>query len=117
MRGALEQAAQDSAFLAENVIGIGVDTTGSNPLPVEGRNVPLDLHEQWKDHLDGAMLVMERSIPAPVKRTASPAWRQTPTALHGQGRQHPFFRVVQEQDLALPGTSRQGCSTHWKSTR
>ena len=74
MRGALEQAAQDSAFLAENVIGIGVDTTGSNPLPVEGRNVPLDLHEQWKDHLDGAMLVMERSIPAPVKRTASPAW-------------------------------------------
>jgi L-ribulokinase len=51
VRGALEEASKDPAFSADQVIGIGVDTTGSSPLPVDERNVPLGLHEQWKDNL------------------------------------------------------------------
>jgi L-ribulokinase len=51
VRGALEQASKDPAFSADQVIGIGVDTTGSSPLPVDERNVPLSLHEKWKDKL------------------------------------------------------------------
>jgi L-ribulokinase len=51
VRGVLEQAVQDPAFSAANIIGIGVDTTGSSPLPVDERNVPLGLYDQWKDHL------------------------------------------------------------------
>jgi len=47
VRGALEQASKEPAFSANEVIGIGVDTTGSSPLPIEERNVPLGLHEKW----------------------------------------------------------------------
>ena len=34
-----------------DVIGVGVDTTGSSPLPVDQQNVPLGLHDKFKDHL------------------------------------------------------------------
>jgi L-ribulokinase len=52
VRGALERASEDAGFSADKVIGIGVDTTGSSPLPVDEHNVPLGLHEKWKDNLD-----------------------------------------------------------------
>src|ERR1700693_3196113 len=41
--GALEQASKEPAFSAGEIIGIGVDTTGSSPLPVDKSNVPLGL--------------------------------------------------------------------------
>jgi L-ribulokinase len=49
--GALEQAARTPSFSRDQVIGIGVDTTGSSPLPVDAHNVPLALNAKWKDHL------------------------------------------------------------------
>jgi L-ribulokinase len=49
--GALAQAAETPDFSAEAVIAIGVDTTGSSPLPVDEKNVPLALDERWKGHL------------------------------------------------------------------
>ena len=51
VRQALAQAARTPGFAAEAVVGIGVDTTGSSPLPVDENNVPLALHERWKTHL------------------------------------------------------------------
>jgi len=51
VRGALAQAAADPAFSAARVIGIGVDTTGSSPIPVDARNVPLALHDPWRGNL------------------------------------------------------------------
>ena len=52
VRGALAAAEQrDPAFSAANVVAIGVDSTGSSPLPVDAHNVPLALHSRWKDHL------------------------------------------------------------------
>ena len=35
----------------DGVIGIGVDTTGSSPLPVEASNVPIAIHPQWSQNL------------------------------------------------------------------
>jgi L-ribulokinase len=49
--GALEQAARVEGFSAEQVIGIGVDTTGSSPLPVDARSVPLALDPKWRENL------------------------------------------------------------------
>jgi L-ribulokinase len=58
---ALAQAKQQRGFSAAKIVGIGVDTTGSSPIPVDAKNVPLalqrkfrkNLHAQcwlWKDH-------------------------------------------------------------------
>lgn len=49
--GALAEAAKDAAFSPDEIIGIGVDTTGSSPIPVDENNVPLALNEKWKDNL------------------------------------------------------------------
>jgi L-ribulokinase len=48
---AIEQARKDPSFAVEKVIGIGVDTTGSSPIPVDQHNVPLGVQPKWKDNL------------------------------------------------------------------
>ena len=47
---ALDRASAQAGFAADRVIGIGVDTTGSTPIPVDAHNVPLALQEAWKDN-------------------------------------------------------------------
>jgi L-ribulokinase len=48
VRGALAAAKKRRGFAAEKIIGLGVDTTGSSPIPVDARNVPLALHKRWR---------------------------------------------------------------------
>ena len=49
---AVAQARQANPdFKPTDVIGIGVDSTGSSPMPVDENNVPLALHPRWKDQL------------------------------------------------------------------
>lgn len=61
VKGALAEAARTPAFKPEDVIGIGVDTTGSTPLPVDAEGEPLAFQDRfandpaamawlWKDH-------------------------------------------------------------------
>jgi L-ribulokinase len=63
--GALAAADRDPAFARARVIGIGVDTTGSTPLPVDAGNRPLGMDPRfrsslaaqawlWKDHTGAA---------------------------------------------------------------
>jgi L-ribulokinase len=49
--GALTAAEEDSEFARARVIGIGVDTTGSTPLPVDALARPLALDPEWSDNL------------------------------------------------------------------
>ncbi|MGA3052113.1 MAG: ribulokinase [Chitinispirillaceae bacterium] len=48
---ALKLARRHKGFSPDNVIGIGVDTTGSTPIPVDRDNVPLALQSKWKRNL------------------------------------------------------------------
>ncbi len=61
VKAALAAARKTRGFDAARIIGLGVDTTGSSPIPVDGKNAPLasskkwqkNLHAQcwlWKDH-------------------------------------------------------------------
>ena len=51
VKGALVEAAREPGFDPSRVVGIGVDTTGSTPLPVDARNQPLALDPKWKGNL------------------------------------------------------------------
>ncbi len=48
--GAIRAAKKSKGFSTAKIIGIGVDTTGSSPIPVDARNVPLALHRKWRKH-------------------------------------------------------------------
>src|SRR5215510_13645916 len=49
--GALSQADAAPGFSRDRVIGIGVDTTGSTPLPVDAKARPLALDPKWETNL------------------------------------------------------------------
>ena len=51
VRGALVAANKQRGFSAELVIGLGVDTTGSSPIPVDRNNRPLALAPKWRKNL------------------------------------------------------------------
>jgi L-ribulokinase len=52
VRGALAAAKRTRGFSANDVVGIGVDTTGSSPIPVDRRNKPLALGGKWRRNLE-----------------------------------------------------------------
>ncbi len=65
VRAALATAARRGGFDAARVVGVGVDTTGSTPIPVDANGRPLGLDERfrgrmaaqvwlWKDHTSHA---------------------------------------------------------------
>jgi L-ribulokinase len=51
VKGALAAAKNHRGFDPSKVIGIGVDTTGSSPIPVDRNNRPLALDKKWRKNL------------------------------------------------------------------
>ncbi|CAN5415333.1 ribulokinase [soil metagenome] len=50
VKGAIELATK-VGFTPDTLVGIGVDTTGSSPLPIDAKNVPLALDPKWQKNL------------------------------------------------------------------
>ncbi len=51
VRGALEAAGRARGFSPGKIVGIGVDTTGSSPIPVDRRNRALAMDGRWRRNL------------------------------------------------------------------
>jgi len=51
VKAALAAAKRKRGFSADKIIGIGVDTTGSSPIPVDAQNRPLALDRKWRKNL------------------------------------------------------------------
>ncbi len=51
VKGALAAAKKARRFDVARVIGLGVDTTGSSPIPADEKNVPLALSPKWRKNL------------------------------------------------------------------
>jgi L-ribulokinase len=52
VKGALAAASRQSGFSPSLVIGLGVDTTGSSPIPVDKKNRALAQDPKWRKNLD-----------------------------------------------------------------
>src|SRR3954469_5111735 len=52
VKSAIAAAKKKRGFAVDKIVGIGVDTTGSSPLPVDHRNRPLALDARWKKNLN-----------------------------------------------------------------
>jgi sugar (pentulose or hexulose) kinase len=102
VKQALSEAARNHGLRAENVVGIGVDTTGPSPIPVDSQNTPLALQEKVEKKSQRPLLALEGPHLHPGSRTHYSDCRTTPSALHRQVRQHLLLEVVLGKNLALP---------------
>lgn len=52
VKAALAAASKRKGFSPGRIVGIGVDSTGSSPIPVDERNQPLGMLPRWRKNLD-----------------------------------------------------------------
>jgi len=82
VRGALAAAERDPGFARDRVVGIGTDTTGSTPLPVDAIGRPLALHPRWCEHLAAhAWLWKDHTASAEAAAITDAARRHAPEYL------------------------------------
>ena len=84
--GALDAAEREPEFSRDRVVGIGADTTGSTPLPVDAHNRPLALDPQWRANLAAhAWLWKDHTAAAEAAAITSTAARHAPHLLRPIG--------------------------------
>ncbi|QYY34492.1 ribulokinase [Ruficoccus sp. ZRK36] len=80
--GAMAQAMEDSEFSPDKVIGIGVDSTGSSPLPVMADNSALGCHPDYRDNLNAqCWLWKDHTSHAEATKITDLCWEHRPEYL------------------------------------
>ena len=81
VRGALRAAAKRPGFDRSKVVGIGVDTTGSSPLPVDSRNRALGSQPRWRGNLNAQCWLWKDHT----------SWREAESITRLAARHRPHF--------------------------
>ena len=102
VRGALAEAAKAPDFDAGKIVGVGVDTTGSSPLPVDAANRPLALDPKWSADLSAQCWLWKDHTGFREAAKITALAREMRPAIRRQMRRRLFLRVVLVEDLALP---------------
>lgn len=86
VQAALLAAADEPGFAPDRIIGLGVDTTGSTPIPVDAAGTPLALLPAWADHPDAmAWLWKDHSAMAEAEQITARAAQHRPQYLAKSG--------------------------------
>ena len=73
------QEAEQAGLDRQSIIGIGVDSTGSSPIPVNARNEALGMQERWLDNLNAqCWLWKDHTSHAEARRITELAREQRP---------------------------------------
>lgn len=79
---ALRQAGEDNGVKPGEIVGIGIDTTGSTPIPVDENNRPMCLKPKYKKNLNAyAWLWKDHTAFAEAERITETARRMRPEYL------------------------------------
>ena len=86
VHAAVRKAKKHRGFSPENIIGIGVDTTGSTPLPVDGGGAPLVFKKEFSNNLNAlAWLWKDHSSYAEAEEIIEAARGHSPQYLEQYG--------------------------------
>jgi len=81
VQGALAMASAQKSFSATDVVGIGVDTTGSSPLPVDATNRALGMLPKWRKNLDAQCWLWKDHT----------SWQEARTITELAAQHRPYF--------------------------
>jgi len=86
VKAALAEASRHQGFSADRIIGIGVDTTGSTPMPVDADGTPLCFKPEFEGNLNAlAWLWKDHSSMEEAERITALAQQQRPQYLRRCG--------------------------------
>ena len=99
---ALAAAEAEPGFSRQAVIGIGVDATGSTPIPVDRENRPLALDPRWQAKLAAHAWLWKDHTGRRRGRAVAARRARAVAAVPRADRRRLLVRVVLVEDLALP---------------
>ena len=102
IKAVLKEGREKKGVRPEEVIGIGVDTTGSTPLPVDAAGYAAGLRSSdFENDRECPGLAVERSHFARRGGANQPGRRQAAAGISGENRQSVFLRMVLGENSAL----------------